>query len=346
MYILSFKLNCLYKEQYNNIGGKMKLNKTTKRLISLTVSLVLLAVVLSGCQFVQVDPEVEKNTVVAEVYGEEIIKEEFVKVFDNYKAYYDTQYKSDVWEQVIDGKKYIDIFKEKVLDILVDTKIQLKKADELGIAVSDEDVEEEINKVREYFDDEEKFNEYLSNNNITIEDFKKDKKTELTIYKLRDKFTENLEVTDEDVAIYYTTHPEEFISVKASHILLETEEEAKNVLDMVNEGKDFNELAKEYSKDPSVSENDGDLGYFRTGNMVEPFEKAAFALKPGEVSDIVATDFGFHIIKVEDRKNDKLEDIRDELRTNILEEKKNTEYMNKLEELRTEAEIVKNLKNL
>jgi len=87
------------------------------------------------------------------------------------------------------------------------------------------------------------------------------------------------------------------MKVRASHILVETEEKAKELLKEIEAGKDFGELAQEYSSCPSKRDG-GDLGYFGKGTMVKPFEEAAFALKKGEVSQPVETQFGWHIIKV------------------------------------------------
>jgi peptidyl-prolyl cis-trans isomerase C len=89
--------------------------------------------------------------------------------------------------------------------------------------------------------------------------------------------------------------------VRARHILVNTEQEAKQVLDRLNKGEKFEDLAKQYSLDGS-KEYGGDLGYFSAPEMVAEFSNAAFALKPGETSQPVKTDFGWHIIKVEDRK--------------------------------------------
>jgi foldase protein PrsA len=80
--------------------------------------------------------------------------------------------------------------------------------------------------------------------------------------------------------------------------------------------------------------------------MVEPFEKAAFALKPGEISDIVQTDFGFHIIKVEDSKLDKFEDVKEQLKGTILKDKKSSEFEKLLVEMRKNTKIEKFTKNL
>lgn len=85
--------------------------------------------------------------------------------------------------------------------------------------------------------------------------------------------------------------------VKASHILVATEDEAKNLYNEIKNGKDFAEVAKEYSKCPS-GQNGGDLGFFPHGVMVKPFEDAAFSLKVGELSEPVQTQFGWHLILV------------------------------------------------
>jgi peptidyl-prolyl cis-trans isomerase C len=91
--------------------------------------------------------------------------------------------------------------------------------------------------------------------------------------------------------------------VHARHILVETEAEAKDIITQLAAGADFAQLAKEKSKDPSAKENGGDLGYFAEGQMVPEFSKAAFAMQVGETSkEPVKTDFGWHVIKVEDRR--------------------------------------------
>ena len=90
--------------------------------------------------------------------------------------------------------------------------------------------------------------------------------------------------------------------VHARHILVATEEEAKAVKAELDGGKDFAELAKEKSTDPSAQQNGGDLGFFGKGMMVKPFEDAAFAMEVGAVSDPVKSDFGWHVIKLEEKR--------------------------------------------
>ena len=316
------------------------------KLLLVTLTFIVLAAFLAGCGMVRVNPEVDNNTIVAKVSGEEVKKEEFNKMFGIFKAQYEQQFGTEVWEQEVDGRKFGDVAREKLLDMLIDEKLQLKKAAELGITVTDDELNSEVEKAKKYFDSEEKFNEFLKGQSMDLEYFRQSVKKELTISKLTDKLTGNLAVTDEELKAYYDTHQNEFLSVKASHILLDTKEEAEKMLVRVKAGENFGELAKQNSKDPSAKENSGDLDYFRHGDMVEPFEKAAFALKPGEISEIVQTDFGFHIIKVEDSKFDKYEDVKEQLKGSMINDKKSGEYEKLLEEMRKNAKIEKFEKNL
>jgi peptidyl-prolyl cis-trans isomerase C len=111
------------------------------------------------------------------------------------------------------------------------------------------------------------------------------------------------DVTDEKVKAYYESHKEEFRQVRASHIVVETEEQAKDVKKRAAAGGDFAALAKELSTDPSAKENGGDLGFFRRDQMVKPFADKAFAMKVDEISDPVKTEFGYHIIRVVEIKD-------------------------------------------
>ncbi|MBF0392384.1 MAG: peptidylprolyl isomerase [Alphaproteobacteria bacterium] len=106
--------------------------------------------------------------------------------------------------------------------------------------------------------------------------------------------------------------------VKARHILVETEQQAKDVIAKLGKGAKFEDLAKEVSKDPGTKDSGGDLGFFGKGEMVKEFAEAAFALKNGEITQTpVKTDFGFHVIKVEDRRKAEappFDSVKDQLR--------------------------------
>lgn len=102
-------------------------------------------------------------------------------------------------------------------------------------------------------------------------------------------------------AFYKDFKPHQYTVVKASHILVATEAKASALKNMINEGEDFAYLARQYSQCPSKSIG-GDLGYFKRGQMVKEFEVAAFNLPVGEVSEPVQTQFGWHLIKVIDKR--------------------------------------------
>lgn len=148
-------------------------------------------------------------------------------------------------------------------------------------------------------------------------------------------------VTDADVKARYDKEvsalpPVE--EVRARHILVKTEDEAKTVIKELGEGKDFAELAKAKSTDPNKSDG-GDLGYFKKGMMVPEFEQAAFAMAKGDVSkEPVKTQFGFHVIKVEDKRNappPAFEQVKDQVKQIVMRDK----YMEVLKATKTAAKI-------
>jgi peptidyl-prolyl cis-trans isomerase D len=153
-----------------------------------------------------------------------------------------------------------------------------------------------------------------------------------------ERFTALVEISDEQLAQYYEQHKEEFRreeQVRARHILFKlaqqvgAEEEARvrgeaeTTLQRIQAGEDFAALASQLSEDPVSAQQGGDLGFFKRGEMVKPFEEMAFGLKPGVVSDPVRTDFGYHLIKVEEMQEagyEPVEVVRAELRTRLARE--------------------------
>jgi len=143
---------------------------------------------------------------------------------------------------------------------------------------------------------------------------------------LRDVFFQEeirANVTDEAAQQLYDErigNAEPEAEVRARHILVETEEAARAVIEKLDGGADFAELAQQESTGPSAA-NGGDLGFFSREQMVAPFAEAAFALEPGSVSDPVQTQFGWHVIKVEekrDREPPKFADIREQLKSTLI----------------------------
>lgn len=156
---------------------------------------------------------------------------------------------------------------------------------------------------------------------------------------------DKVKVTEDDVKTFYKENPDEAKTkeeVRASHILLKTKEEAEMVKKKLKEGLKFEDLAKKHSLDHVSKETGGDLGFFSKGMMVPEFEEVAFKLKVGEVSEIVQTRFGFHIIKVKERKEGKIknyEEVKKDLENSLLNKKRKERFDTLVAELKSKAKI-------
>ena len=153
-----------------------------------------------------------------------------------------------------------------------------------------------------------------------------------------------MSITEEEIVKYYNEHKEHFQtpeSVRASHILVKEEDEANDIINEINEGLSFEEAAKKYSMCPS-KEAGGDLGEFTRGKMVPEFEEAAFSIEEGKLSEPVKTQFGYHIIKVQSKKEagiSTLEEAKDQIIHQVTALKQQEKYLNKTEDLRDKYEV-------
>ncbi|MED1554922.1 peptidylprolyl isomerase PrsA [Bacillus paramycoides] len=176
--------------------------------------------------------------------------------------------------------------------------------------VSDDAVNKELQKAKDQYGDQ--FKAVLENNRLKDEDdFKKQIKFKLAMNEAIKK-----SVTEKDVKDYYK--PE----IKASHILVSDENEANEIKKKLDAGASFEELAKQESQDIASKDKGGDLGYFGAGKMTPEFEKAAYKLKVGQISNPVKSPNGYHIIKLTDKKDLKpYDEVKDSIRKNIEEER-------------------------
>ncbi|MDP3387003.1 MAG: peptidylprolyl isomerase [Eubacteriales bacterium] len=154
----------------------------------------------------------------------------------------------------------------------------------------------------------------------------------------------DVNVSDSDVLAYYNANTGQFANneeVTASHILVATKEESDRIAIEINEGLDFAEAAKKYSSCPS-KEVGGNLGTFEKGRMVPEFEKAAFSLPVGVVSEPIETQFGFHLIKVDDRSNPgvaEFVEVKDSIRTQMINQMQYDFYTNKINDLKSKYTV-------
>jgi peptidyl-prolyl cis-trans isomerase C len=174
---------------------------------------------------------------------------------------------------------------------------------------------------------------------------------------IREEVISKINVTDSQAREYYEKNLAQFKTpeeVRARHILIKVDpsasvedkkkakERADGLLRKIRTGEDFSRLATEFSDDPGSKARGGDLGFFGKGKMVKPFDEAAFKLKPGEVSEVVETPFGYHLIKVEEKKEEKVppfESIRDKVKEKATEELKGEKIKEFLKQVMKEADI-------
>lgn len=254
-------------------------------------------------------------------------------------------------------EQYKHMVRKQAADTLLQTRLLLKAARKAGITVSEEEMKNRFNHVKSSLGSPEQFQSFLTRASLTEESFK-DQIYETAIV---DRYLENTlkdlpETSEEEAKKFFLENVENFKRperAKASHILIQfpqgaTQEEkdaakkkAEELLKKLKEGADFAELAKENSDCPS-SERGGDLGFFTRGRMVPEFEDAAFALEKGEISDIVETKFGYHIIMKTDHRESgtaTFNEVKEQLMQNLTQKKKSDRVHDLIESLKKGSEI-------
>lgn len=246
---------------------------------------------------------------------------------------------SEVVVQTKDGEVTKEEFYQELKSQHGDQVLQslvMKEVLSNNYEVTDEAVEEELQTLKDQYG--EQFETVLEQNGFSDEEAFKET---IRMSLLQEKAAaEDVEITEEEMKQYYERMKTE---VKASHILVEDEETAQEVQKKLDDGGDFGELAKEYSTDGS-SENGGDLGWFGPGQMVAEFEEKAYELEKDSVSEPVETQFGYHIIKVTDKREkediESYEDTKDEIRRTLVSQKVDqTQLQEKMDQLEKDAEI-------
>ena len=246
--------------------------------------------------------------VLARVNGENVTRKEFEEFVQNLEGRAGGPVPADQRDRVY----------RSVLDQLVGYKLLLQETKARNVAVPDAEVEARIGEIRKQFPSEDVFMQMLIQRNMTLDQVKADARQDMAISKLiENEIASKIAVKPEQVQDFYTKNPDQFKQderVRASHILIafpenadasakaQAKTKAEQVLKDVKAGKDFAALAKQHSQDPGSAVNGGDLGFFQKGQMVGPFNDVAFSLAPGAISDVVETQFGYHIIKVAEKQ--------------------------------------------
>jgi len=206
-----------------------------------------------------------------------------------------------------------------VLDDMIAYRLLVQEVKARKIIVPESDIDAQIAQIRSQFQTDAQFQQALTMQKMTLAAVRDDARSELGVGKLVEtEIAGKIAVTPEAVTDFYQKNQDKFqqgARVRASHILIAVPEtadaaakqqaktKAEAVLKDLKGGKDFAAAAKESSQDPGSAPSGGDLGFFEQGQMVPPFEQAAFALKPGAMSELVESPFGFHIIKVAEKQD-------------------------------------------
>jgi peptidyl-prolyl cis-trans isomerase C len=278
------------------------------------------------------------------------------------KAAYDWEMKKISMKYEQSGKKLSDTEKERyeaeVLDQLITIEVLFQESEKKGIKVDPKKVEQQFDMLLKRYPDKEKFDEFLKQWGVTEERIKVQIRRNTAIQELiKTSVADKIKVDGKDAKKFYNDNPERFKSpeeIKTSHIMIKLDpkkasnakkKNAKKRLERVKgrleKGEDFGVLAKEISEGPS-SKTGGDLGFISRGQMVKPFEDAAFALKTGEVSDIIETQFGYHLIKVFEKKAAKMrtfEEVKDRLTNQLKQHKTQEKAIAYIQDLKNSAEI-------
>lgn len=275
---------------------------------TLLAMLLVLVIGVTGCQ---------SSDVVAKVDDETITKDELYDILVEQNG-----------EQVLNG-----LISEKIIDL---------EAKKQKIKISDKDVEKEIEEMKDKYGGAEAFDQVMAQSGLDIETLKDNIAMNMKIEKL---LGPDITITDEELAEYFEEKKDELKEseqVKARHILVATEEEAKEVSEKLGGGEDFGKLAEEYSTDEGSKAAGGDLGFFGKGEMAAEFEESAFSLEVNKVSDPIKTQHGYHIIEVLEKKEAKeanFEEVKDDLKDALLQDKIAAHYGEWYQKKLTEYEV-------
>lgn len=311
-----------------------------KRAMSLTLAGIL-AISLAGCNLTG-NGKIPEDAVIA-VNGKISTVADFNKAFAMAEKSWTELYGESIWTQEIQGKTVKKMLQDQLIDIMVTEKIIAEAVEKTNFKANDQEVQEAYNKFMEALKKNEKDVQYYAEKGIDETYLKQQIVSQMNQEEFKRTIQVEIEKDATKMSEYEKTYP---IQVEASHILVSDEKKAKELHGKVKAGEDFAKIAKENSIDTGSAKKGGSLGFFPRGMMVPEFEKVAFAMKVGEISEPVQSQFGYHIIKI-----DKIQTLSDLIAAGASKEEvavyKNTILSNvskeavaaRLEELKKTAKI-------
>ncbi|MBI3784089.1 MAG: peptidylprolyl isomerase [Deltaproteobacteria bacterium] len=244
------------------------------------------------------------------------------------------------------------------LESLIDLELLYQESQKKGVVVADSAVDDEIRRTKSHFKSAKEFEQALKAKGLTEAELRRDTRKTMAVNRfLEGSIWKDVQVNAAEVGDFYEHQRNEFqhpADVRASHILIRVPEKAtpqqrqeakaraEELLAKLKGGADFATLARENSQDPGSANRGGDLGYFSKGDMEEEFEKQAMALGAGQLSGVVATSYGFHIIKITDKREagiEPLDAVQDRIRAVLLKSERQKRQAVLTAELRKQAKL-------
>jgi len=248
--------------------------------------------------------------------------------------------------------------RKEAMDLLVEQMLVAQQADGAGVHTDPADIDEAFAALRSRFDSQLSFETMMKDNGFTEESLRRHLGRMMAAQKYLDDIrSKAADISEADVKRYYEdnqsrlTLPEQ---VRVQHILIAWKplgkqddrafirEQIRPILERARAGEDFAALAREFSDDYATRQSGGDTGFFQRGQMAPQFEAAAFALEPGEISDVVETSFGVHIIRLLERQEQELlayEDIHDRLFDYVRDEQAEAAVRAEIDRLAAAADV-------
>lgn len=308
-----------------------------KKYLFLTAVLLIVIFLVIGCG----------DDVVAIVNEEKITKSELDRRVEQYVVMRGHDPDSE------EGEVYLVLYRDEVLEQLIVEKLYFQEARRRNLTADKESAKRELDKYKAQFASEEDYEKTLAERRMTEKEVLTIFQNEQIFNQLFEEVTKDITDTSRDLQQYYEENKAEFYQdtrIRARNIVVNTEEEALAIIERLDNGEDFGQLAVELSIDPTAKENKGDVGYFDQGSpLVGEFKEAAFKLKVGEYTKKpVQTVYGYHVIFVEDIIEGfqrTFEEVEQELRNRFIMEEKNIKFMALEEELLEKAKIEKHNMN-
>jgi foldase protein PrsA len=301
------------------------------RIVLVAAFAAALAVGALGCS--------DKNTA-AKVNGDTISIEELDQQVAQLKKQYPDMFTG------ADGEGRLLDFKQRLLDNLVNQKLVDQAAAEKKITVTDAEVDKQVEQLKAGFKDDAQFQAALKSAGMDVATLAEQIKEQLLTQKLIEELSKGIKITEADMKSYYGKNKTQFAqkaAKRSEHILFKPEDKktAQKVLDLIKGGSDFNAMAKQNSVDTATASKGGDLGWPTTANVPE-FEAAVAKLRKGEMSGLVQSPYGWHIIRVADTRaasQQSFSAVKSQIEQILIQQQRAEAYQKFLDELRSNAKI-------